>query len=565
MTPGRHRASRRSSARRPSSEPDSEAQEGGPAEERRSRRCRRVGVAAVLLLLVAGGALVAWTQLRGATATPVAPEPVLPCGQSGLIHEPGWQLGLPARQQATALTGGVSGAAMAGAGLGPTGGRAAVPASYTAQPALSLPGSGWLRDKVSGGITGLTAEAVQTVVDWLGKSLHDSARSMLLDLIHTSTTPRVTADSFIGPQGAYHDVASFACLGLIGCIGLGVIQALLSGEPTQVLLRLPRDVVLAVLAILGFPWAVSKGVEVSNVLAEWMLPASTFAPDTLADAILPYAAMPGGGIAVLLLEQLVLLAIIVISLELVVQTALTYVVVAMAPLSFMTMTLPSGRGAARKAVELTVAIVLIKPGVFLALRVGIGLAGPDRRPSPTSGTDWGGILLGLAVAVVAAFMPWIIWRMIPSMEQAVIAQGLSRAPFRAGMQAMQTAYFGSALAGTLSRAAGRGATPGGRPSPAGGGGGGGGLGRPRALASARDTGPGGARPLGSRSGGPSGEPRPTGDPTSSRGATPAPPRRPTGTGTRTLADPTPPRTGDGGPSPPRGPGRRRPPRPQGGM
>ncbi|ORT53027.1 hypothetical protein [Frankia sp. KB5] len=542
--------------------PASQAQELSPAETRRSWRRRLAGIAALVVLVVCGF-LVVWTQLRGSPARPVAPESVPPCGQSGLIHAPGWEMGLPAHQPAAGRAPSLYSAGGAWTGASTAGqAGAVVPASFTAQPALSLPSpGGWLRDKVSGGITGLTTEAVQTVVNWLSTSLYDSARSMLTNLVHASTNPDVTAEEFIGPHGAYHDVASFACLGLIGCISLGVIQAMLSGEPTQALLRLPRDVVVAALAIVGFPWAVGEGLKVSNVLAEWMLPPGTFTPDKLADAILPYTALPGANVAVLLLEQLVLFAIIVMSLELVVQTALTYVAVAVAPLSFMTMTTASGRAAARKAVELTIAIVLIKPGIFLALRVGIDLAGPDRHPSPASGTDWAGILLGLAVAGVAAFMPWIIWRMIPSMEQAVVAQGLGRAPFRAGMQAMQTAYFGSALAGTLSRAAGRGATPGGRPAPPGGGG----LGRPRQLASAaRDSGPGGTQPLGGRSGREPSEGGPRNVPTPTRASRPTPPRRAPGSGTRTLADPAPPRPGNGGPSPPEGPGRRRPPRPQGG-
>lgn len=568
---GRHRARRRSSAQPASPSPSELAKPSdqmesaepsepvGPAadpeQDLQARgRLRRYAAAALVLAVVILGVVALWSELRGGSPAPSAPGQSSDCGQPGLVHAPERTLG-PATSPQTASVG-ISGLRstrpVAGEAAGQLG---VVPAGFTAQP-VSV--SSWLRGGITGSIDGLATSAAKAVVSWLNENVVDAARSMVTGFVHRSTTPRVTAEEFIGAHGAYHDVASFACLGLMGCISLSVITGLFSGEPGQALARLPRDVVVAILSILGFPWAVSKGVEVSDVLATWMLPPSKFRPDDLAGAILPYAVTPGANIGVLILNQFVLFAVMVISLELVVRTALVYVTVALAPLSFMTMTTASGRGAARKAVEMVVAIVMIKPAIFLALRVGVDLAKINGNPSPASGDDWAGILLGLAIAGIAAFMPWIVWRMIPSMEQAVIAQGLSRAPFRAGMQAMQTAYFGSALGSSLSRMGGRGAATPGSSSQTGGGG----LGPSRRLATATAGTAGGERPMGGRSTGPAAR---SGQSSGPRSAAPegegvGQGRRSPGSGTRTLVDPSPsPGSSSSGPSPP--PRRPRPPRP----
>lgn len=516
-----------------------------------STRPRRAILVMLALLTIVAVLVVEWMVLRGDGSQPA--QPLAPgCGQSGLICARGPDGEMRMFHPAAGAM--PDGNAM----LGDAAGGVAAPAAgagYVAQPAVSVPGLGLL----GGGVTGLMTSAIKVVVGWLANSLVESSRSMLKSLLGASTNPRVTASSFIGRDGAYRDVASFASLLLVGAVSLGVVQGLWTGEPGQALLRLLRDVPTAALAILVFPWLVDQLVILSNVLSRWILPPEKYSPEKVAAAILPYSTVPGGPVGILLLNQLVLLAIAAIYLELVVRTALTYVAVAVAPLSFMMMTTGSGRMAARKAVELVVAIVLIKPGVFIALRVGIDLTDVTHRPNPTDGNDWAGIMLGLAVAGVAAFMPWIIWRLIPSMEQAVIAQGLSRAPLRAGMQAMQTGYFGSSLASSLSRVGGRGATVGAAGGAAGRGAsagtGRGDLGTPRSLAPRSDSGAG--RP---RRGGTLQRP-------ATAGATPRPrPAPDAGQTGRSLVDPDRPAGRGAGPAPrPRnpGPGRRSDP-PRGG-
>lgn len=370
------------------------------------------------------------------------------------------------------------------------------PESDFAAQSAQLPGiGGVVGGLVGGGVTGIMETAIETVVNWVSKNLVDAAKSMILEFLGASTRPRVTAEEFIGPRGAYHSTASMATLLLIGCVMIGVGQGLWSGEPAQAMLRLLGDIPVAVLAILGFPWVVDQLVTISDVMSDWVLGNDLRTRNEILDLVVPFSGSPGGNVGYLIPRIFVYLGVALIYLELVVRNSLIYMVVALAPFSFMAITMPGAKLAARKAIEMVVAIILIKPAVFVELRVGLDLAHPGLGSPAADGDVWGKIFVGMAIVFIAAFMPWIIWRLMPVMEHAMVAQGVARAPFRAGMQAMQMAYFGSALA---ARGA-RGGAGGGRGRVFGqqsaGAGSGGGLGSPRSLAGAGASANGPSRPM----------------------------------------------------------------------
>ncbi|WP_157472395.1 aminoglycoside adenyltransferase [Frankia sp. EAN1pec] len=405
---------------------------------------------------------------------------------------------------------------------------------FAAQPA-QIPGIGGIvGGLVGGGITGVMETAVETVVNRVSQNLVDAAKSMILEFLGASTRPQVTAEEFIGPHGAYHSTASMATLLLVGCVMIGVGQGLWSGEPVQAMLRLLGDIPVAVLAILGFPWVVDQLVTISDVMADWVLGNDLRTRNEILDLVVPFSGGPDGNVGYLIPRIFVYLGVALIYLELVVRNGLIYMVVALAPLSFMAITMSGAKLAARKAVEMVVAIILIKPAVFVELRVGLDLAHPGLGSPAADGDAWGEIFVGMAIVFIAAFMPWIIWRLMPLMEHAMVAQGVARAPFRAGMQAMQMVYFGSALAGRGARGGaggGRGRVFGQQPAGAGGGGG---FGPPRSLTGTGASANGPTRPMTRDSSGAGSERRGT-----RRAETPSSSKPPSGPdlGERSLGDP----------------------------
>jgi hypothetical protein len=187
------------------------------------------------------------------------------------------------------------------------------------------------------------------------------------------------------------------------------------------------------------------------------------------------------------------------------------VVVGLAPLSFAGMVWPAARPAARKVGELTAAALLAKPAIFLALKVGLALVG---QHTATSGAGWGSLLVGVTVVTIAAFAPWVVWRLLPLAEAYMVAQGVSRMPFRGAMQVLQTAYWADMIRSRTGpgRTAGAGLPPAGRGGPGGPGpgrsplprGGGGGGQRPAAPAPGAGAGSGSSGGAAGGSGGAAG-------------------------------------------------------------
>jgi hypothetical protein len=55
------------------------------------------------------------------------------------------------------------------------------------------------------------------------------------------------------------------------------------------------------------------------------------------------------------------------------------------------------------------------------------------------GQSFGQMIEGAAILAVAVFAPFVVWRLIPVVEAAAVAHGLSRMPSRAAMTAAHTA------------------------------------------------------------------------------------------------------------------------------
>ena len=65
----------------------------------------------------------------------------------------------------------------------------------------------------------------------------------------------------------------------------------------------------------------------------------------------------------------------------------------------------------------------------------------------------GALMTGVVAFGLAAFMPFLIWKLMPIVAAAVVAQGVASAPMRASQQAMQFAYYGQAAMARLTRPA----------------------------------------------------------------------------------------------------------------
>jgi hypothetical protein len=92
----------------------------------------------------------------------------------------------------------------------------------------------------------------------------------------------------------------------------------------------------------------------------------------------------------------------------------------------------------------------------IAVALAIGVAATAGSAGPASpGQGLGALITGVAVLCLAAFAPFVVLRLMPAAEAAVIAQGLSRAP----MRVVQTAAYTTATVSSVGRLAGAAAPP----------------------------------------------------------------------------------------------------------
>jgi hypothetical protein len=157
----------------------------------------------------------------------------------------------------------------------------------------------------------------------------------------------------------------------------------------------------------------------------------------------------GGGAAVVLMVVFLLGALLVWA-ELLVRSALIYLLVAFAPLVLAARIWPAARGMFRRLCELGLALIVSKLAVGLALALGAAaLAGGDGASGPgatNGGMSLAGLLGGATLMGLAAFTPFVVLRLVPILETAVVAHGISRSPVRGAQVAAAASAYPTRLA-----------------------------------------------------------------------------------------------------------------------
>ncbi len=352
---------------------------------------------------------------------------------------------------------------------------AAVPGAGIIGEALEGAG-GWAFDRVAEGIAGWVLGAVAFFVEGA------------IDFLRTSARPDVEGAWFAGPGSPYATVRNVAAVLLAGFVFLGLIQGLLHGDAAGMVRRMAGNLPLAV-----------AGMVVTTVVAARLLDLT----DAMSDAVLASSDeqalhfMSGFGAAVIVGTQgfaavviglVAVVAALVLWVELIVRASLVYLLVAISPLGFAATLWPAARGFLRKTIEILLAVIVSKFVICVALAIGVaalsgaGTAGePGAGMGAGAGASVGSLMVGAVLLGLAAFSPFVVLKLIPLAEAALIAQGISHSPARTaqtGLSTYSSARMVSQLSGRSSHGAptqtsapptdGGGAIgPGGRPGPRG--------------------------------------------------------------------------------------------------
>ena len=159
--------------------------------------------------------------------------------------------------------------------------------------------------------------------------------------------------------------------------------------------------------------------------------------------------LSGAGLLGMLFSLIFIVGAVLVWIQLLIRAALIYVVIAFAPITWVTRAYPGTRTIARRGIEIAVALIVSKFVMVVAFRLGAEALAASEVPAGEA--DLSAMLVGAATMTLTAFMPWLIFKVIPVVETATSAAGVDRSAAGTAVVAGTVAYAGvRRLAGSSS-------------------------------------------------------------------------------------------------------------------
>jgi hypothetical protein len=152
-----------------------------------------------------------------------------------------------------------------------------------------------------------------------------------------------------------------------------------------------------------------------------------------------------------------MVGLLVTTVVLFMRSSLLYLVAAFAPIVWSASVSPVMRGSGRRLVHVAVALVLAKPAITVTLVVGVKLMANAGTTAPQASSDGsaalGTLVSGFACFAIAGLSPWVVYRLLPSVEGAAVSSGIVGGWGRAGMTAVQAGLMVKSLGATAAASA----------------------------------------------------------------------------------------------------------------
>jgi hypothetical protein len=297
---------------------------------------------------------------------------------------------------------------------------------------------GWAWEKVVTGIYQWLANGLAMMIEWVWS------------VLDSSTTPRLTANWFQNDLAVRIGVLALATT--VAMMLASAAQAALAGRPEQILDTVRESIkaivssalTITVLDILigvtdeasAFVWQTGRPDLVRMI--EGMMTVATTSGPLATTFVGPLSLLVG------------FLGLIGLVVSLMMRSSLIYVVAALAPIVWSLGVLPSFRGSSRKLVHLGVSLVLSKLAIVITLVVAVkliahpteGAVGPViNQASAAVGT----LMAGFICFMVAAVTPMVLYRLMPSIEGAMVGSGVASGWTRGATTAAHTALMVKSL------------------------------------------------------------------------------------------------------------------------
>ena len=289
--------------------------------------------------------------------------------------------------------------------------------------------AGWTWDKVIQGIFVWFANGLLLLMEWVW------------GVLDTASTPRLTDDWFA--SGLFRPLASLAVGITIAMMLMSAVQAGVGGRPELIIDALkegPKAILATSLTIVVMDVLIRAADAISAVV--WQ--AGRTDAQKVLDGLAATVAASGTVGSTFLGPLAVLFGIVgflMTTVVLLMRSSLLYLVAAFSPIVWSASVSPILRGAGRRLVQVAVALVLGKPAITVTLIVGAKLLA---NTVPTAGTLGGGgaaalgtLLSGFSCIAIAGLSPWVVYRLLPTVEGATMSSGIVGGWARGAMSVAQ--------------------------------------------------------------------------------------------------------------------------------
>ena len=307
---------------------------------------------------------------------------------------------------------------------------------------------GWAWDKVIQGVYTWFANGLLLLMEWVW------------GVLDTATTPRLTEAWF--ESGLIRPLATVSLGITVALMLASAVQAGFGGRPELIVDAFkegPKSIVATSLTVVVMDVMIRGADAISATIWEAGRADSQRVLEGLAETM-----AHAGGLGITFLGPLALLfgmvGLLVTTVVLFMRSSLLYLVAAFAPIVWASSVSPIMRGSARRLVHVTVALVLAKPAITMTLVVGAKLvANADAGEAwsgGAAGSDGaaalGTLISGFACFAIAGLSPWVVYRLLPSVESAAVSSGIVGGWGRAAMTGVQVGMmaksFGASAAGS---------------------------------------------------------------------------------------------------------------------
>jgi len=303
--------------------------------------------------------------------------------------------------------------------------------------------AGWAWDTVVGGIT-----------DWIARGVM-ALMMALWNFMDTASSPNPDAEWFSGSGSTPFNIAFQIGIVMASILVLlGIIRGVFAGSPGAVAQTVGRDLPIAAFAAASTIGLAKVAIDLADGVSDYVWDQTRQdAERALGGLIEVMMGLNSGslGFAAPVLGLFLIFVMLFMWIVLFIRESLIYLVIIYAvAFGFPAMLFPPLRDTSKKVLELLVALIIAKPVMVLAMSVGLSaLGGVGATGQSGDGVgdniakELGTMIVGVVVFGVAAFMPYLTWKLMPVVAVAVVAQGVASSPMRGATQAAQLQYYGS--------------------------------------------------------------------------------------------------------------------------